>query len=221
VEDRLREAICAGHFEPGQRLVERELCERMGVGRTSVREGLRQLEAEGLVVTIPHRGPFVRGIGVEEAAELYAARALIEGYAGRRMAELATPAEIATLAAAVTALEAAAATGDRGSLIAAKTAFYRILMKGCRNSFLEDMLQQLNNRITVLRFTSMTQPGRLERSLVEIRAIHQAIAARLPDEAEAACRQHIEAAAAVALAVLGRQAGAATKTSKQREDNHD
>ncbi len=53
VEDRIREAIASGHFRPGQRLVERELCEQIGVGRTSVREALRQLEAEGLVVTVP------------------------------------------------------------------------------------------------------------------------------------------------------------------------
>ena len=61
VEDRLRTAILTGHFETGQRLVERELCELFGVGRTSVREALRQLEAEGLVTTVPHKGPTAAG----------------------------------------------------------------------------------------------------------------------------------------------------------------
>ena len=79
VEDKLRGAIASGRFQPGQRLVERELCELVGVGRTSIREALRQLEAEGLVHSIPNRGPVVSTISVAEARELYAVRALLEG----------------------------------------------------------------------------------------------------------------------------------------------
>ena len=59
VLDQLRAAIVDLEFEPGERLVERKLCERMGVSRTSVREALRHLEAEGLITTVPHRGPVV------------------------------------------------------------------------------------------------------------------------------------------------------------------
>ena len=71
VEGRLRSAISAGDFKPGQRLIERELCELTGVGRTSIREALRQLEAEGLITNIPHRGPSVSTISAEEAQQLY------------------------------------------------------------------------------------------------------------------------------------------------------
>src|ERR1700743_1459943 len=83
VEDKLRAAIATGRFKPGQRLVERELCELTGVGRTSIREALRPLEAEGLVTVVPHRGPSVSKMTVEEARHLYAVRGLLEGYAGR------------------------------------------------------------------------------------------------------------------------------------------
>ena len=82
VENRLRAAIGNGTFKPGQRLIERELCEQTGVGRTSIREALRQLEAEGLVTTIPHRGPVVSTITVEEARQLYELRALLERFDG-------------------------------------------------------------------------------------------------------------------------------------------
>ncbi len=75
LKTRLRSAIGSGLFKPGQRLIERELCEQVGVGRTSIREALRQLEAEGLVTTIPHRGPIVSTISVEEAEQLYDLRA--------------------------------------------------------------------------------------------------------------------------------------------------
>ncbi len=85
VEDKLRSAISNGVFKPGQRLIERELCELTGVGRTSIREAVRQLEAEGLITSIPHRGPVVTRISVEEAQQLYAVRALLEGAAGRAL----------------------------------------------------------------------------------------------------------------------------------------
>ena len=57
VAQKLREAIMSGKLKPGQRLVERELCEMTGVSRPSIREALRLLEADGLVTTVPHRGP--------------------------------------------------------------------------------------------------------------------------------------------------------------------
>jgi len=59
VQAKMRDAIMAGHFAPGERLVERPLCEQLGVSRTVVRETIRYLEAEGLVETIPHKGPIV------------------------------------------------------------------------------------------------------------------------------------------------------------------
>ena len=204
VEEKIRGAIIAGHFKPGTRLVERELCELLGVGRTSVREALRQLEAEGLVTTVPHRGPTVRQLTVAEAEQLYAVRALLEGYAGRHFAirdpDLVKH-DLAALGRAVGALEQA--TG-REALIAAKTAFYGALMSGGGNLVITQMLTTLHNRITLLRLTSMTQPGRMAESMKEVRAIYSAIQQRDGTRAEAACIKHINAAAAVALAVLAK-----------------
>lgn len=207
VEDRIREAIASGHFRPGQRLVERELCEQIGVGRTSVREALRQLEAEGLVVTVPHRGPEVSSINVEEARQLYDVRALLEGFAGRAFAEQGSEAALGELRQTVAGFRQAAAQGDRALLVAAKTRFYSVLMEGAGNVFVKQSLTMLHNRITLLRFTSMTQQGRLADSVAEIEAIYQAIAARDGARAEQACRHHIEMAAKVALAVLSRDPG--------------
>ena len=68
---KLREAILSLHFKPDQHLVERELCEQTGVSRTSVREALRQLEAEGLVERRGHRGLFVASVTAEEARQIY------------------------------------------------------------------------------------------------------------------------------------------------------
>lgn len=204
VEDKLRKAIASGRFRSGERLVERELCALLGVGRTSVREALRQLEAEGLIVTIPHRGPAVASIGVEEARQLYEVRALLEGFAGRGCATFATAEQIANLERAVAALEAAASEGG-AKLIEAKTSFYERLLESCGNDVVRQILTGLHNRITLLRRTSMTQPGRLPQSLKEIRAICERIAARDAEGAERACIEHIRNAAQVALAVLEKQ----------------
>lgn len=202
VEDKVRFAIARGLFKPGQRLVERELCELIGVGRTSVREALRQLEAEGLVQTIPHRGPIVRTISAEEARQLYEIRAMLEGYAGRAFAEHGTAEAVKELDLAVKALARAVRSKDQSKMIDAKTHFYKVLMDGAGNSFVTQFLTGLHNRITLLRITSMTQSGRLASSMREIRAIYEAIAAKDGPAAERACRHHVEEAAKVALAVL-------------------
>ena len=202
VEEKLRTAIAIGRFKPGQRLIERELCELTGVGRTSIREALRQLEAEGLVTTIPHRGPAVSTMSVEEARQLYAVRALLEGHAGREFARRRLPEDLRSLDAAVHRFERAAASDDRSELIAAKTEFYAALTRGGGNMLVEQMLTTMHNRITLLRLTSMTSSGRLQNSVAEIKAIHEAIRDGDENRAEALCVKHIETAAEVALRVL-------------------
>src|ERR1700722_20278478 len=72
VEHVIRQAIMSGRFAPGARLIERELCESLGVSRTSVREALRRLKADKLVCSVPHKGPTVAVISKQEASELYA-----------------------------------------------------------------------------------------------------------------------------------------------------
>ena len=86
VEKTLRSAIHSGHFKPGQRLIERELCELIGVGRTSIREALRQMEAEGLVTTIPYRGPSVASISAEGARDLYQLLGVLKPFAAKLFA---------------------------------------------------------------------------------------------------------------------------------------
>ena len=83
VLERLRAAIIGGQLAPGQRLIERELTEMTGVSRTVVREVLRQLESEGLVAIIPHKGPVVRELSAGEARDLYTIRGALEGIAAR------------------------------------------------------------------------------------------------------------------------------------------
>lgn len=202
VEQKLRFAIVSGYFAPGQRLVERELCDLMGVGRTSVREAMRQLEAEGLILSVPHRGPIVQGITIEEATQLYALRVLLEGYAARCCAERAGDEAKQALNTAAAVFVYAAERESQESIMAAKDAVYDLMLDGARNPFVKQILTAMHNRISMLRFASFTSPGRLEESVNEIKQIVEAIRAGDGDKAETECRRHIEHAAVLALAAL-------------------
>ena len=204
VENRLRAAIGNGTFKPGQRLVERELCEQTGVGRTSIREALRQLEAEGLVTTIPHRGPVVSTISAEEASQLYDLRALLEGFAGRECARFRDPDILGRLRKQYERMVVVAHQDDHRDLLAAKTEFYAAMLEGCGNTFVQRFLNMLLNRVTLLRMTSMTQKNRIDHSLKEIEEILTAIETGDADAAGNACIQHIHNAAAVAIEALKR-----------------
>ena len=208
VAQKLREAIMSGTLKPGQRLVERELCEMTGVSRPSIREALRLLEADGMVNTVPHRGPAVSTISLEEARQLYAARAVLEGFAGRECARLRDPAVVRRMGDALTRLKAAFgfAKPNMMAVLEAKTDFYAALIGGCQNVFIERMLKPLHDRITLLRITSMSQPKRMNRSLREVTAIWRAIQRGDEDLAERRCVDHVEAAAVAALDMIERSA---------------
>ncbi|HEY8337449.1 MAG TPA: GntR family transcriptional regulator [Tardiphaga sp.] len=202
VGQKLRKAIMSGMFKPGQRLVERELCEMTGVSRPTLREALRLLEADGLVTTVPHRGPVVSTISLEEAKQLYAARGILEGFAGRECARLRDPDVVRRIGSALVKLKAAFAADDLATALEAKTEFYAALIDGCQNAFVERMLRPLHDRITLLRMTSMSHPRRINKSLREVTAIWRAIQSGDPDLAERCCVDHVAAAAAAALKMI-------------------
>jgi len=99
VEARIREAIQDGRYQPGARLRETEIAERLKVSRTPVREALRRLESEGLLGFVPWRGVVVAQLDRRQVMELYAMRAILEGAAAGLAARQVQPAEIDLLAA--------------------------------------------------------------------------------------------------------------------------
>lgn len=205
IEARLRTAIVEGRFKPGDRLIEREMCELLGVSRASLREALRQLEAEELVTIVPHRGPVVSKLSIEEAQQLYDIRAMLEGLAARRFAEVASDKDVADLRRALATF--ADAIQGRGSvpLIAAKAAFYEVLFDRCGNRIAHRIHTQLNNRVSQLRATSMSQQGRVQHTLAEMTRIVDAIERRDGPAAWDATVEHINRAAEAAMRVLRRQ----------------
>lgn len=202
VVETLRTAITSGRFAPGQRLVEKDLCDLLGVSRPSVREALRELESEGLIHTIPNRGPLVSRLTSRDAASIYEVRGILEALAAKLCAERATPEQVAHLAATVDALEAASRTGDVEQVLVAKRAFYDALLDGSQNVIIPSMLRTMNARITQLRRVSLSSAERLPETIREIRAVVKAIADRDPEAAFKASLHHIEEASRIATAKL-------------------
>jgi DNA-binding GntR family transcriptional regulator len=202
VEHALRQAIVSGRFVPGARLVERELCELLGVSRTSIREALRRLESEKLVRIVPHKGPIVAVMSRGEAAELYAIRALLEGYAARGFAEHASDAAMERFGEAVQAVKTSALAGDGDGLLKSKNMLYDVLLDHCGNTLAKEILRSLYSRVNLLRATSLMQPDRMPASLKEIDRLYKALKARDGEAAEAAARKHVENAEKAAMRML-------------------
>ena len=197
----VRQGILDFQLRPGQRLIERELMEQLGVSRATVREVVARLASEGLVTIIPQRGAIVTVLTMEEAADIYEMRATLEALAAQRFVERATPQHIADIRAAFGAF-AAVPTVDSDNLdrLRVKDAFYAVLFDGAASPPLTRMLTILQSRVRLLCWTSLSMPGRAEQTIREMGAIVQAIEAKDADAAAAACATHVRNAAATALA---------------------
>jgi GntR family transcriptional regulator, trigonelline degradation regulator len=208
VLEALRLSIVNGRLAPGSRLIERELIAMMGVSRTVIREALRQLEAEGLVDVVPNRGAIVRELTVDEARDLYAIRALLEGLAARMFVEKAGADEIAELGRELKATAAAYRRRDPEETIAAKNKFFEVLFRGAKSETLATMLAALMARIWRWRALGLSHPqrspGRSEQSIKGLQALYKAIVQRDADAAEKLARDEVMNAAEEIVRILGR-----------------
>lgn len=195
----LRTAITSGRFQPGQRLVEKDLCEMIGVSRPSIREAMRQLESEKLIEIVPHRGPSVARLSANDVRSIYQVRGALEALAASLFAADATDEEIADLKEAVADVRAAYDSGDVGRMLERKQVFYDILIDGSRNTIIRSTLSTLNDRINNLRRLSLGSPDRTRKSIVEIETILEAITKRDAKKAFAASEAHVKEAAKAAL----------------------
>ena len=194
----MRDAIANFHFTPGERLVERKLCEELGVSRSVVREVLRHLESEGLVVSTAHHGPSVATMDEATALQIYELREDLEAIGARAAAASASDRDLAQLESKIERLEAAFARGDSRAILDATSDFYETMFLSGGKEVAWSILKSLNTRVTSLRRMTVTSQGRAVDSLAEMHAILDGLRSRDPARAEAACREHVRKAAAVA-----------------------
>lgn len=211
VVESLRTAIFDRRFSPGDRLVERELCEMLDVSRTLLREALSQLEAEGVVQIIPYRGPIVAVYTAEDAKSIYEVRAALEEMAGRCFVERATEQECKALETAFAEMKRSCTSKLGADHLTVKTKFYAALTTGAHNPVLVEMLRLIHGRVSMLRATTLAQPGRLAASLTELGNIVKTIKARDAEAAARACRLHVENAGVIAMTILADEDTAASE----------
>jgi DNA-binding GntR family transcriptional regulator len=190
--EHIRQAIVDGTFSPGERLMEIQLAEDMGVSRTPVREAIRKLELEGFVVMIPRRGTYVANISIKDINDVYEIRTSLDVLAAGLAAERIEPEELQEMQRLLVEIGKAIEAGKLQDIIALDTEFHDVLYKASRNERLRNIISNLREQITGIRGISMKYPGRLLDTMEEHRVMVECIAARDPEKAQAAARIHLE-----------------------------
>ncbi|OZM76886.1 GntR family transcriptional regulator [Pseudonocardia sp. MH-G8] len=206
----IRAEIIGGALQPGHRLIERELCEELDVSRNTLREALRQLEAEGFITITPYRGPTVAILSDDEARQVYEVREALECMAVRLFVERADAAAVERLRITVARLHDAHNSGEVGAMLDVKRDFYDALYAGCGNDVLHGQAALLQSRLYQLRARSLSTTGRPASSIGEIETVLACIQAGDTDGAVALWGQHIRRAAEAALGAAAPDRAAAS-----------
>jgi phosphonate utilization transcriptional regulator len=191
VRQELERMILAGELAAGAKLTEAALGARLGVSRGPVREAFRALEEMGLVRIEKNRGVFVRSISVDEADQIYEVRAIFDEWIGRRLAQSATPAQIAALRQHLERLEKAAARNDVDGYYHLNLEFHDLLVGGCGNPKLTAVYRRLVNELSLFRRQTLARSGTILVSTREHREIVDRIAARNAAAAGRAMLEHV------------------------------
>lgn len=185
------EAIDIGTFKPGDRLVESDLADRLGMSRTPIREALQRLETQSLL-SRDGRSLIVASLDHNQMAELYVVRAELEGLAARLAARHATAEEVRVLRDMVE--EDRAMIDDPPALSRANRRFHKQIHLASHNRFLVQQLDLVHRSMALMATTSLAAEGRGEMALAEHEAIVQAIEARDEVAAYEALKSHISVA---------------------------
>ncbi len=185
----IRAALLAGEYRPGDRLLESDIAEQMGVSRGPIREAIRQLEQEGLVTSKPHRGTFVTTTSPEEAEHLLAVRTLLESYAIRQATRRVTAADIAELRRIVQRMRAALDDNDLAEVAECVVRVHRGIVELAGSPTLtriwSTMVMLIRSREFVM-FQQTPDPDLIADEVVSHERVVEALASRDPKRAERA-----------------------------------
>ena len=195
VFETLRDAIITQVLKPGERLMEIQLADEMGVSRTPVREAIRKLELEGLVVMVPRKGAYVAGVSMKDIHEVYEVRSALEMLAVTLAAERITEEELDALERQVlreSEEEDKPNKGDLDSIIYIDRSFHDIIYQAAHNQRLVQFINILQEQLQRFRAASLSTPGRSKTALEEHKKIVEALSERNGELAAQLAREHIE-----------------------------
>ena len=195
VFETLRDAIITQVLKPGERLMEIQLADEMGVSRTPVREAIRKLELEGLVVMVPRKGAYVAGVSMKDIHEVYEVRSALEMLAVTLAAERITEEELDALERQVlreSEEEDRQDGSDLDNIIYIDSSFHDIIYQAAHNQRLVQFVNILQEQLQRFRAASLARPGRSKTALEEHKQIVEALSDRNGELAARLAREHIE-----------------------------
>jgi DNA-binding GntR family transcriptional regulator len=191
VAERLRARIYAHELAPGAWVDEQSLADEFGISRTPMREALKVLASEGLVVLKPRRGCYVAQMSERDLDEIFPVLALLEGRVAEEATRRLASADFARLADIHAELERHAAANDTDHFFEANQAFHNALQELAGNRWLSQLIDDTRKFLKLTRRDSLRLDGRLKQSLAEHRAILAAIKSRDPGAAALQMHNHI------------------------------
>ncbi|MGE0557004.1 MAG: GntR family transcriptional regulator [Burkholderiales bacterium] len=187
--DEIRRAIREGRIPTGAHLTEVDIASWLGMSRTPVREAMRRLQSEGLLLNQPFRGALVMRLDVEDMRQMFAVRELLEPAAAAACALHATAAEIQALRE-VLRLEAKV-LDNPAALITLNRQFHDIILEAARNQFLARAIAAVYSLIPLLGDSNLLDGPHAREAHAQHRAIVDAIGRRDATRAEAVAREHV------------------------------
>ena len=192
-QQEIERLILSGELPPGAKLTEATLSERLGVSRGPIREAFRRLEETGLVRQEKNRGVFVRDIPLEEAAEIYDLRAVMDELAGRRLAQAITAEQSRALRGIVERMEQAARADDADAYHLLNLEFHDRLVEFAGNRKMATVYRRLVKELSLARRRNLSEQQALSHSVAEHRQILKVIASGDAAAAGRALYEHAEA----------------------------
>lgn len=213
----LREAIRNGVLKPGERIMEIQLAEELGVSRTPVREAIRKLELEGYVVMMPRRGTYVANMSIRDINEIFEIRTALESLSNGLAAEHITDEELEHLQRLLVIIGGYIKDGNIEKIVETDIEFHDLMYHAARNQRLVGIISNLRDQLTRFRTLSMSYPGRLEATLDEHKAIVEAIANGDRKAASKAAEQHMENSEKTLLKAMDEMKKKNTKAGKGKK----
>lgn len=192
VFETIRNAIISGSLKPGERLMEVQMAERLGVSRTPIREAIRKLELEGLIIMLPRKGAFVADLSVKDLTEVLEIRAALEGLAAGLAVTRISEAEIEELEIITLKFNKAIESDNVEELIALDIQFHEALFKATRNERLVQLNSNLREQVQRFREMYLKKANRSKETAKEHNDLLEAISSRDIGKAEKLARKHVE-----------------------------
>lgn len=187
----LREAIIVGELKPGERLMEVQLAEKMGVSRTPVREAIRKLELEGLVDMVPRKGAHVASLSVKDIMDVLEVRASLDGLATALSASRITEEELKDLKHVYTQFVNYAEKENLQGAIKKDVEFHEIIYRSSRNEKLIQIVNNLREQVHRFRVIYLKDYSSSKELIKEHADIYEAILSRDAELAEKVASRHI------------------------------